>query len=163
MRYDFDSIVERRGTPNLKWNAYPADVLPMFVADMDFASPAPVVAALRRQVDSGLFGYPDGSPGPEREAPGLRAAVADRMLTRYGWRVQPEDLVLLPGVVTGVHLTIHAFTGSAGAVLVQPPVYPPLHMAAKVTGRRKIESPLVQDPAGDYAVDWDHFRAAAGQ
>src|SRR3954470_13137071 len=97
---NFDEIIDRRHTESFKWTEYPADVLPLFVADMDFRSPEPVAHALREYIDQGVFGYPRGLHTFDvNELPDLPAVVVDRMFQRYGWTIHPDDVVLIPGVV----------------------------------------------------------------
>ena len=83
MAHDFDRVIERRHTNSNKWRKYPADVLPLWVADMDFPSPEPVVRAMRERVDHGVFGY--GFEGPE-----FAEVFVDRVQKRYGWTIRPE-------------------------------------------------------------------------
>ena len=97
MAYDFDATVDRRSTESNKWHKYPADVLPMWVADMDFRSPEPVVRALRERVEHGCFGY-------GHEEPEFYEVIQDRLLKRYGWRVAREAILTLPGVIPGFNL-----------------------------------------------------------
>src|SRR5258706_6840388 len=105
---DFDEILSRRDTESFKWREYPEDVLPLFVADMDFRSPEPVAAALREYIARGGFGYPRALHTFDlRELPELPHIVAVRMARRYGWQVRPEDVVLIPGVVPGLNLACH--------------------------------------------------------
>jgi len=160
MRYDFDTLPKRRGTENAKWNAYDADVLPLWVADMDFVSPQPVIDALRQQVELGLFGYPNMSHGDTLDFLPLRAAIVDRMAARYGWTIQPQDIVLIPGVVVGFNIAAYAVCAPGEAMLVQPPIYSPMLMAADTTQRRRVDAPLVRQPDGSYAIDWDVFESA---
>ncbi len=161
MRYNFDVLPQRRGTPNLKWNTYDADVLPMFVADMDFPSPQPVIDALRKQVDSGLFGYPNIIlHGDELDLPDFRGVVVDRLAERYQWHIQPQDIVFLPGVVVGFNLAAYAVCAPGEAMLVQPPIYPPMLTAAETTQRRRVDAPLSLQPDGSYTIDWDVFESA---
>ena len=94
MTYNFDAIIDRRGTNSSKWRQYPEDVLPLWVADMDFAAPEPIRAGLQRFVEHGVLGY----EFPTRE---LRETVAARMQTLYGWQVSPDAVVATPGVVAG--------------------------------------------------------------
>jgi len=89
MPYDFDRVIERRSTESNKWHKYPPDVLPLWVADMDFASPEPVIRALRERVEHGVFGY--GAEQPE-----FHQVMHERFLKRYGWNVEPEAMVLMP-------------------------------------------------------------------
>src|SRR5262245_43540268 len=106
--FDFDEILDRRTTESYKWREYPEDVLPLFVADMDFRSPEPVTRALRSYVDRGVFGYPRAlHTFDSRELPELPQIVAERMEARYGWKVSPEHVVLIPGVVPGLNLACH--------------------------------------------------------
>ena len=88
----------------MKWHTFDADVLPMFIADMDFASPAPVIQALRERVEHGVFGYPDGILNESRELAGFRELMRQRLAERYGWQTQPEDYVFAPGVIVGFNL-----------------------------------------------------------
>ena len=118
MMYNFDSIIERRDTNSIKWRQYPQDVLPAWVADMDFAAPEPIRAALQRLVEHGVFGY----EFPSKE---LRETVAARMQTLYGWQVSPDAVVATPGVVAGFTLATNALCSAGQGLLVQPPGYPP--------------------------------------
>ena len=101
MQCDFDRFIDRRHTESGKWRRYGDDVLPMFVADMDFLSPQPVIRALRERVEHGIFGYPT-------EPPELRGVIVDRLQRLYDWEVSPEALVFLPGVVPGFNQACHA-------------------------------------------------------
>ncbi len=115
----FDTIIDRRGaTSSLKWHKYGADVLPLWVADMDFPAPEPVTRALRERVEHGIFGY-DNAPLA------LADAVCERMRRLYGWAVRPEEITFLPGIVSGFNIACRAFCGPGDGVLVQTPVYPP--------------------------------------
>src|SRR2546429_8629779 len=98
MAYDFDRVIERRHTESSKWRKYGEDVVPLWVADMDFASPEPVIRALRERVEHGVFGY-----GYNQERSPLHDLFADRLQKLYGWRVQPDAGGLIPGVLPGVH------------------------------------------------------------
>ena len=151
---DFDEVVDRRGTGSLKWDfaverGLPADVLPLWVADMDFRAPQPVLDALRGAVDHGIFGYSDAK-GDYFEA------VAGWFARRHGWRPRPEWLVRTPGVVFALAQAVRAFTGPGDAVLVQPPVYYPFFEVARANGRVVAESGLVYED-GRYTVDFEDF------
>ncbi len=100
--FNFDEIINRRGTDCAKWDLPGEDVLPMWVADMDFKAPPAVLEALSESVAHGIFGYPylGGK---------VQEAVANWVLERQGWQVSPESVVLLPGVVTGFNLAANAF------------------------------------------------------
>jgi cystathionine beta-lyase len=133
---DFDRPIARRDTASFKWDRYPEDVLPLWVADMDFASPPPVVAALQARAAHGVFGYalvPDS----------LVAAVVEHLAARYGWRIDPEWLVWLPSVVPGLELTCLAFAGPGEGVMTITPVYPPFLETPPAQGRRLVTVPAL--------------------
>jgi len=131
MEYDFNQVVDRRPTDSYKWNTYEHDALPMWVADMDFPSPEPVIQALRQRVDHGFFGYPKGIMNSPNDLPELRGTIVDRMAKRYGWSIKPEDIVFIPGVVIAFNLACHTLATPEQAVLVQTPVYTPILTAAQ--------------------------------
>jgi cysteine-S-conjugate beta-lyase len=161
LKYDFDSCPERRGTDSLKWGLYDREVEPLWVADMDFASPEPVIRALRERAEHGVFGYPEAIvPG---RAGALAELIAARMAARYGWQVSPEEVVLVPGVVTALNLTCHAVAAPGGAVAVQTPVYPPFLGAPGNAGMIRRDAELARGADGAYEIDFDAFeRAIAG-
>ena len=128
MQYDLDQCVDRRGTECDKWDRCEEDVLPLPVADMDFCSPEPVIRALRERIDHGVFGYT--SP-----AQALYEVIQTRLKTLYGWAVEVEDILFLPGVVVGFNLASHAVGQPGDGVLVQPPVYGPFLSAPGNAGR----------------------------
>ncbi len=153
MREYFDQVPERKNTDCVKWKAYGDDVLPLWVADMDFRAPEPVLRALHERVEHGIFGYPCD---PDE----LRQVILARLEERYQWRVQPEAIVFLPGVVTGFNLACHAFGQPGGGLLVQPPVYHPILNAHEHVDMVRQESQLCQDENGSYYIDWDSFEQA---
>src|SRR5262245_57696714 len=156
---DFDEILNRRASESFNWREYPADVLPLFVADMDFRSPEPVRRALQTYIDDGVFGYPRGLHSYDRSEPELPDIVVERMAQRYNWRIAPDDLVRIPGVVPGLNLACHTVAGDGGSVLVQPPVYPPILSAPANAQMQRPDAPLARQADGSYAVDWDAFRS----
>lgn len=158
--YDFDTLPDRRATESGKWSFYPPDVLPMWVADMDFVSPEPVVRALQQRVAHGVFGYPEGYQDKPTELVGLRHAVLDHLQHHSSWLPPIESLVFNPGVVTGLNLTGHAFARPGGAVLVQTPAYPPFLKIAASAGVLHQECLLVRQSDGSYEIDWDAFEQA---
>ncbi len=142
MDYDFDTPVDRSGTASFKWERYPPGVLPLWVADMDFASPPAVVAALRARVDHGVFGY-------SLVPPSLTEAIAGHLDARYDWRTEPEWFRWLPSVVPGLNAACAAYAGPGEAVMTVTPVYPPFLHAPENTGRR-----LVTVPAEETGEGW---------
>jgi cystathionine beta-lyase len=153
MAYDFDRVIERRSTASNKWRKYPADVLPLWVADMDFASPEPVVRALRERVEHGVYGY--GFEEPE-----FAQVFVDRLQKRYGWTVSPEAVVMIAGVIPGFNVACHALTKPGDGLLMQVPVYPPILRSPGNHELTRDEVPLARDRDGRYAVDLDAFRGA---
>jgi cystathionine beta-lyase len=158
MRYDFDHVPDRQSTNSMKWKRYDKDVLPLWVADMDYPVAEPILQALRRQIDHGIFGYPDThaqlSPFSE-----LREVLVDRMQRLYNWRVAPEELIFLPGVIVGLNLTCHALATPGGNVLVQTPVYPPFLATPGNAGMQRQDAMLSHESDGHYEIDWQAFEA----
>jgi cystathionine beta-lyase len=137
---DFDRIINRRDSDSEKWRQYGEDVLPLWVADMDFAAPEPVVRALAERVAHGIYGY--RMPGDD-----LREVVRARLATRYGWEVTPEAILPIPGVISGFNLACRALAAPGDEILVETPVYPPLwHAPANVGAAARIV-PLVEGAA----------------
>jgi len=155
--YDFDKVINRQQSDSIKWNLYPKDVLPMWVADMDFVSPKPVIQALQERIAHGIFGYPMGLLEPKEGIPELCELITDRMFDRYQWKIEPDDIILLPGVVPGFNLACQTIAKPNEAVLFQTPVYPPIYNVAETTGIQKQEMELTRQQDGSYIVDWDLF------
>ncbi len=152
MEYDFDSLIERRHTTSIKWGWCDEDVLPLWVADMDFRSPPAVLEALRAAVDHGIFGYAAAPAG-------LREVLVERMATLYGWAIEPAWLVFVPGVVPGFNLACRALAQPGDGVLIQPPVYGPIYQVAERCGLERHVAPLVEEE-GRYTIDFADFAAA---
>lgn len=151
--FDFDHPPDRRGTDSRKWARYAGrDVLPLWVADMDFASPACVIEALHTRVDHGVFGYAD-PPASLTEA--VIAALADN----FQWDVRPEWLLWLPGLVPGLNAACRAVGEGGDEVLTAVPIYPPFLSAPLYSDRGCIRVPLAL--TGDrWHWDPDALRAA---
>jgi len=157
MPYDFDSIIDRRSTNCIKWRYYPPDVLPLWVADMDFPAPEPIREALRCSVEHAILGY----EFPTRE---LRETVAARMETLYGWQVSPEAVVATPGVVSGFMIAARTVCTAGQGILVQPPVYPPFLKVHECGELVRQDAPLAKEADGcslQYGVDFDIFQGTA--
>lgn len=156
MKYDFDRIIERRNTDSIKWGLYADDVIPLWVADMDFVSPDPIVRALRLRADHGVFGY-------SRPSQLLTLAILERLQRLYGWTTGQQNVVFLPGIVTGLNIAFQAFCNPGEGILAQPPVYFHFLRDPVRHGRVLQDPPLVQN--GDsYEIDFDRFeKAITGQ
>ncbi|NWF68003.1 MAG: putative C-S lyase [Chloroflexi bacterium] len=151
----FDTPVDRRGY-SIKWDLVPPDVLPLWVADMDFRSPEPVIRALRDRVAQGTFGYHfDSLP--------LRETLAERMQTRYGWQIVPGDVFFMPGLVVALNVVCR-LTGEPGSsVIMHTPVYHPFLGAPLNNGQTVISSELLRRRANGsihYTIDFDAFEGA---
>ena len=160
MHYNFDQPLDLCNSDCVRWRLYPEDVLPLWVADMDFVSPQPVIQALQERVAFGVFGYPEGAGGTEKEKIELRQIIVERLERLYRWQVAPEEIVFVPGVVTGFNLACHAIAEPGGAVLVQPPVYHPFLEAPHNAGMARQDAQLTRLPDGSYEVDYDGFSSA---
>ena len=153
MKYDFDSIIERRGTYSIKHDPVsrgkPGDVLPMWVADMDFMTPPCVVDALTAHARHGIYGYsePDAA---------FFAVVRKWFQARFGWTVERDWLVATPGVVNALYTAVRALTAPGDGVLIQQPVYPPFESAIRHTGRQLLVNGLVYRD-GRYSIDFQDF------
>lgn len=155
MKYNFGEIPARRGTDSAKWETYDEDVLPMWVADMDFLSPPEVIQALRERVEHGVYGYPT----EKKYLDELRQAIRDWVKERHNWRIQPEDLVFLPGVIIGFHIASYTLRAPRKGVFAQTPVYSWIWQAARNTRRLRQEMELSLNPDGIYTIDWEAFES----
>lgn len=153
--FDFDTCPERRATDSQKWQKYAGkDILPLWVADMDFQSPPAVMAALQERAAHGVFGY-------ARPVPSQVDAVIEMLFSRYGWSVDPSWLVWLPGLVVGLNVTAQAVAEVGEEVLCLTPVYPPFMSAPKNSGRVSRPVPLVLDRAARrWEIDWEALEKA---
>jgi len=136
---DFDQIIERRGTSSEKWERYrDRDIIPLWVADMDFRSPQPIIDALQRRVNHGVFGY-------TRPLEGLCDVVMAHLRNEYDWSIGAEWIVWLPGLVTGLNLACRAVGDDGDEVLSAVPVYPPFLSAPSNSLRNLVTTRLVED------------------
>ena len=128
MIFDCDTPPDRRGTDSQKWQKSAGrDVLPMWVADMDFQAAPAIIEAIKRRADHGIFGYC-------RPVKSTVDAVVDAMAARYRWKIDPAWLVWLPGLVCGLNVAIRALTEPGDEVLSLSPIYPPFTIAPRGQG-----------------------------
>ncbi len=156
MKYNFDKVIDRRKSDSLKWNAYPSDVIPMWIADMDFESPPQVIKALRKRVEHGVFGY--GHVGSD-----VKELLADRLFSLYKWRVSPDDLVTMPGVVCALNVVCRSIGQAGDSVMFHTPVYFPFFSAVTGQGRKLNTVRLDSELTGRkmrYYVDFDRMRSS---
>lgn len=151
--FDFDRLVDRRHSGSVKWDKYAGrDIIPLWVADMDFPSPPEIIAALEARVAHGVFGYTHASAG-------LTEAIQASLRADYGWEVEEDWLIWLPGLVTGLNVACRA-TGEAGDdVLTATPVYPPFLSAPRHMDRQLVTVPLLER-GQRWEMDFDRLAAA---
>ena len=152
---DFDKIVERRNTDCLKFDAavrrgYPADILPLWVADMDFPTAQPVLEALHQRINHGVFGYTEADPDR------FFSVLQGWFLAQHQWEIQKEWLLQTPGVVFALAMAVKAYTQPGDAVLIQQPVYYPFTEVILDNGRRRVSNDLVLR-GGRYEIDFADF------
>lgn len=153
MKYNFDKIIDRRSSDSIKWNLFDADVLPLWVADMDFPSPPEVINALRNRIDHRLFGY-------TKTQESTRRSVQKWMLNRHGWKIETEDILMIPGVVQAFNVAAAAFSQPGDSVLIQTPAYHPFFDIRSNVNLKQSISPLLTDSNGCYRLDSPSFKNA---
>ena len=145
-QFDFDTPIDRRGTGSTKWDKYKGrDVIPLWVADMDFACAPPVVEALHRRVDHPIYGYSD----PPAE---LAGTIVDYLKREYRWKIEPDWIVWLPGLVVGLNVVCRAFGKPGDDVLTATPVYPPFLTAPVNSARNAVRVSMAEKKG---AWRWD--------
>ncbi|MDR2780428.1 MAG: pyridoxal phosphate-dependent aminotransferase [Synergistaceae bacterium] len=156
--YDFDTRIDRSGTNCEKWDDIESvfgkeGLMPFWVADMDFKSAPEIVDTLRQKLEFGVFGYPTEQIGK------YQAVVANWESKRHGWKISPDDVGFMPGVITGLSVAICEFTEPGDGIVIQPPIYPPFFREIRHNGRTVVENPLMETENG-YAMDLDNLREA---
>ena len=154
MPINFDEIIDRRNTSCLKHDfaverGYPADILPFWVADMDFRAPAPVIDALKVRAEHGIFGYTQIKDD-------YFAVLRNWFRTRHAWDIERSELIITPGVVFAIATAIRAFTEPGDAVLIQQPVYYPFANMIRQNERTLVDNPL-RLIEGRYQIDFEDF------
>jgi len=159
MKYDFDSVIDRSNTYSIKyepsWRGKPDDVLPLWVADMDFAAPPCVREALASRAQHGIFGYSEPDTAYFR-------VTRKWFEERFGWTVERDWLTITPGVVNALYLAVRAFTKPPDGIVIQQPVYYPFESSIKKTGRQLLVNELVYS-GGRYGIDFQDFETKIKQ
>lgn len=151
MHYDFDQVIERRGTGSSKWDGaiakyHDPDILPLTTADMDFAVAKPIREAIARRLEHPIFGY-------TLIGDGVYEAIASWLQRRHGWEIQRPWINFTAGVVHALKIIVQAFSQPGDEVIVQPPVYAPFTMVPENLGRRVVYNPL-KFSDGKYVMDY---------
>lgn len=153
--YNFDEIIDRSGSGDLKHEALLPrwgrnDLLPLWVADMDFATPDFVVDALKTRLSHPIFGY-------TIEPADYRPTIIDWNESHHGWKIKPEWISFIPGIVKGIGFVVNVFTKPGEKVIIQPPVYHPFRMTPEDNGREVVFNPLRLREDGYYDMDFDNL------
>ena len=156
-RYDFDQVIERRGSGALKSDALTEfygreDLLPMWVADMDFKTPDFITDALRQRLEHPIFGY---TTEPKEYRPTIVKWIADR----HNWQIESEWISFIPGIVKGIGMAINVFVAPDEKVIIQPPVYHPFRLTPLNNGREVVFNPLIENSDGSYSIDFENLEA----
>lgn len=155
MTYNFDEVIERRGTDSVKWDGVKSvwgrdDLLPMWVADMDFRTPPFVMEALRKRLEHEVLGYTSACEE-------WYISICSWLSRRHGWDVTREMLTFVPGIVRGQAFALQCFTNPGDRVMVMTPVYHPFFLVTQRMKREVVYSPLdLKD--GQYQIDFERFR-----
>ncbi|WP_274366086.1 MalY/PatB family protein [Paenibacillus thermotolerans] len=153
MKYDFDKMMNRKNTSSLKWDQLTSlfggeDVLPLWVADMDFPCAQPIVDALVARAKEGIYGYTIRTDE-------WTNAIRGWYERRHGWSIEPESILMSPSVVTSLALSVELLSEPGAGVILQPPVYYPFYDVIKSNGRQVLRSPLLLGDDGKYRMDYD--------
>lgn len=159
VKYDFDKPVDRCGTGAVKLDVLAerygrADLLPLWVADLDFETPQVITDTLRRRLDHSLYGY-------TVEPADYWPSVIDWLRDRHGWDVKREWLTYIPGIVKGIGMAVNVFVKPDEKVIVQPPVYHPFRLVPEGNRREVVCNPLRLHPDGTYTMDFDNLAEVA--
>ena len=155
--YDFDKVVERRGSGAIKTDALgkvfgKEDLIPMWVADMDFETPDFIIDALNERMQHPIFGY-------TAEPEDYRPAICDWIQDHHGWEIRKEWLSYIPGIVKGIGMAINALLKEDEKVIIQPPVYHPFRLVPQKNNREVVFNPLRELPDGGYEMDFENLEA----
>ena len=159
--YDFDKVIDRTGTNAVKLEALQrlygrTDLLPLWVADMDFETPSFITEALRQRLEHSLFGYTEM---PDN----YWAVVADWIESHHNWKVEQEWLTYIPGIVKGIGMVVNFFVKEDEKVIIQPPVYHPFRLTPQGNGRQVVYNPLREEADGTYSMDFENLEAVADE
>ena len=159
MKYDFDRIIDRSGTNALKYSVLKErygrdDLIPLWVADLDFETPPFITDALRRRLDHSLFGY---TSVPQE----LWQTIAKWILDHHGWKVDEKWITYIPGVMKGVGAAVNVFVKPDEKVIIMPPVYFPFRLVPQGNGRQVVFNPLKKVEGGSYEIDFENLARVA--
>ena len=156
-QYDFDKIVDRHGTNSLKYDALKErygrdDLIPLWVADMDFETPDFVIDAMKRRLEHPIFGY-------TVEYDGYWNSIISWLRQQHGWEVEREWMRYIPGIVKGIGMVINVFTQPGDKIIIQPPVYHPFRLVPLANGREVVYNPLKSSDGEHFEMDFDNLES----
>lgn len=156
-QYDFDKIIDRRGSGSIKVDAVEkvfgkTGLMPMWVADMDFETPDFIVDALKERMEHPIFGY-------TAEPEDFRLAIMDWVYEHHGWKIESSWISYIPGIVKGIAMAINALLEKDDKIIIQPPVYHPFRLVPQKNGHEVVFNPLREMPDGSYEMDFDNLAA----
>ena len=160
-KYDFDRIIDRRGTDSIKYDNLKerygrTDLIPLWVADMDFETPPFIVDALKQRMEHAIFGY---SAIPEDYWP----TVSKWIMEHHGWEVKTEWMTFIPGIVKGIGMAINALLEKGEKVIIQPPVYHPFRLVPQKNGAEVVFNPLRRSGNGSYEMDFENLESVCDE
>ena len=159
--YDFDKVIDRRGSGAIKVDAvqkvFGKDGLtPMWVADMDFETPEFIVDALKQRLEHPVFGY-------TAEPEDFRPAIMDWIYEHHGWRIESGWISYIPGIVKGIGMAINALLNKEDKIIIQPPVYHPFRLVPQKNGHEVVCNPLKEMPGGGYEIDFENLETVCDE
>lgn len=159
MKYNFDQIIDRRGSGAIKCDGLEqwygnSELLPMWVADMDFATPDFIIDAIKARLEHPIFGY---TMEPER----YRKAIISWIASHHNWQIESDWICYIPGIVKGIAMAMVSLLKAGDKVIIQPPVYHPFRNVATHNGFEVVENPLRRTESGSYEIDFENLEAVA--
>jgi cystathionine beta-lyase len=147
--YNFDQIIDRKGSHSIKWDLFGEEILPLWVADMDFASPPEIISAVKKRLNHPIFGY-------QSQDNELLELICGWVFSHHGWQIKPDEILLIPGVVAGFNWAVHSNLEPKDSVIFQTPVYFPFFKISENNLVKQITVPLENSNNG-YEIDFDAF------
>ncbi|MGL4913441.1 MAG: MalY/PatB family protein [Romboutsia sp.] len=157
MSYNFDAVIDRSNNYAAKWSEMDKkygtnDLLPMWIADMDFKAAPCIIDALKERLDQGIYGY-------TTRPTSYNESIVNWVDRRYGWKIKPEWLMFSPGVIPAISMIINELTNENDKIMIQEPVYSPFNSVVKQNKRELVISPLVKLEDGNYVMDYEDIEA----
>ena len=156
IKHNFDELINRKGTECKKWDTYADDVIPMWIADTDFKCPQPVIDAMVKRAEHGIYGYPVNDKNFEE-------AIVNWQKKRFGWKIEAEWVEYTPAVIPAIVYAIYAFTNPGDNIVIQMPAYHPFHAIIPNNGRYILGNNLILQEDGSYEIDFENLESLLSQ